>query len=163
MYLTQICFLLLDTPHSEKNEIKYTAKFLNKVSSPINVYTLDFEGKEQLVGKTIAFGKEHSQPTYFTHSFVFVKSSGGVRLTANSNGVTGTVFEGQKFGASKDNPIFVLISEAGNIIYHCIHVRYNHAMFLILVLRNILNNNYLKYYAKYIFSILNYVIQFKYW
>ena len=77
----------------------------------------------------MAYGKEHSQPTYFTHRFVFVKSSGGDRLTATSGGVTGTVFEGQTFGASKDSQIYVLITEAGNIIYQFIYVRYNYAIF----------------------------------
>ena len=98
---------------SEESTVSYTAVFRNEASSPINVYWIDFNGKETLYGNNLSTSNEYRVTTYFTHRWIFRKSVSGEKLAAHANGLSGLTFEGESFQAKAGTTTLIEIKENG--------------------------------------------------
>ena len=67
-------------------------------------------GKESVVKSNLSPGAKFGQITFFTHPYIFKRSSSKDRLIAKANGITDEVFEGYYFKAKPNEKISVTIS-----------------------------------------------------
>ena len=115
--------------HSQNSNVSYVAHFSNALSSPVDIFWINFNGDEVRYKKNLLPRSHYSVQTYFTHPWIFRKSMfGDERCPAYSNGKNGWVFEGIAFGAEPESNFFVTIKEDkfdiykfrhSNIMYQC--------------------------------------------
>ena len=94
----------------------FTVTFYNAAPYPIDIFWINYENREQLLKSNLTPREELTQITYFTHNWVFKRSSTNESLVAKGNGVQGERFEGCVFGAMDGEPFRVTIM-SGKVIY----------------------------------------------
>ena len=78
---------------------------------PIQLYWVDVEGRK--VQFTRSLKSSYPADTYYTHPWIFKKSSDGTRLIAYASGINNSVFEGGTFDVKKGSTVHIIISDKG--------------------------------------------------
>ena len=73
--------------------------FRNAVSSPIDILSIDYRGKEMLLKGALRTGRQWVVNADLTTRIIFRKSNSSTRCVAYANGKRGLIFEGRAFGA----------------------------------------------------------------
>jgi hypothetical protein len=102
------------TIKSKEDKYRFKVLFKNEIEVPINVYWIDYKGKEILKKEKLFWQDVYSTHTYFTHHWVFRKTEGEdtSRLLADGNSIQNTIFEGEKFIAIPNENMDVVILES---------------------------------------------------
>ena len=102
------------TIKSKEDKYRFKVMFKNEVEVPINVYWIDYKGKEVLKKEKLMSQDVYSTHTYFTHHWVFRKADGEdkSKLLADGNAIQNLIFEGEKFLAIPNEKMDVLIMES---------------------------------------------------
>ena len=81
-------------------------------NTTVDIYWINHQGKEILKKEKLAIGEDYTTYTYFSHPWIFRKSSGnGERLMAGGNGRQNVIFEGEEFLALPNEKMLTLISD----------------------------------------------------
>ena len=102
------------TIKSKEDKYRFKALFKNEVDAPINVYWIDYKGKEILKKEKLMPQDVYSANTFFTHHWIFRKTDGEntSKLLADGNNVQSLMFEGEKFLAIPNEKMDVIIMES---------------------------------------------------
>ena len=102
------------TIRSKEDKYRFKVVFINDVEVPVNVYWIDYKGKEVLKKEKLSSQDKYSTNTYFTHHWIFRKAEGEdtSKLLADGNAIQNTIFEGEKFLAIPNEKMDVMIMES---------------------------------------------------
>ena len=99
---------------SKEDKYRFKVQFKNDVTVPINIYWIDYKGKEILKKERLLSEDVYSVQTYFTHHWIFRKCEGEDKgkLLADGNNIQSVIFEGEKFLAIPNEKMEVYVSES---------------------------------------------------
>ena len=99
---------------SKEDKYRFKVLFKNDIDVPINIYWIDYKGKEVEKKTKLPPQEVYSTHTYFTHHWIFRKSDSEDKgkLLADANAIQNLIFEGEKFLAVPNEKIEVYISES---------------------------------------------------
>ena len=99
---------------SKEDKYRFKVFFKNDIDVPINVYWIDYKGKEVEKKTRLQPQEVYSTHTFFTHHWIFRKSDGEdkAKLLADANAIQNLIFEGEKFLAVPNEKIEVYVCES---------------------------------------------------
>ena len=102
---------LLSLGQCPGNSAQYFAEFYNAAQDPVDIFWINYKGKEVKYKSCLDQGDKYRQTTYFSHQWIFKDSSDSHSLFANANGMKENIFEGCAFKAEANSIIHVTITE----------------------------------------------------